>query len=301
MTIKSLYHKTDEMGKFEGNRFYIKKFNIKKSDRVFVISAKTIGGNLTPFLEGFFAVSNVDEGDYHINGEKFELKLSLSTIVKPKEPINISSIQNRISRRVFASRFMNQVKPNLTNNEIDEFHSLLTQFQEKIIENKSSEDALLQDFNEILQSDTERSQHILARIGQGQFRKNVVSVWGLEREMCVLTGITLPVILTASHIVPWSECTEEKASMRLDGANGILLCANIDRLFDRYYISFLRKGSACTVKYSKLLSNDYINQLGLTKDLELVPNRMQPQDKDRFFGYIEAHYKRFLELEAERS
>lgn len=299
MAIKSVYHKSEERGPFEGKQFFTTSKDLLVSDKVYVISSKKSGNRLVPYLEGCFEVESCSGGDYEIHNKKYKYKAILAPIARPKQPIDISTVRDRMGRSAFASRFLNQVKPHLSSSEIEEFESLLSKHQEKIIAITEAEDRLTEDFQEIMQSDTERVQTILARIGQGKFRESVAEVWGLDKEICLLTGIAFPSILTASHIVPWSDCVGEKAAMRWDGANGILLCAHIDRLFDRYYLSFVRKGLSCAIQYSASLSNDYRRQLGLTLDLELVPNRMASSDRERFFGYMEAHYKRFLEREAE--
>jgi len=106
--------------------------------------------------------------------------------------------------------------------------------------------------------------------------------WGIKQEVCLLSGLMLPDILTASHIVLWRECTDDKSSWRLDGANGILLSENYDRLFDRHLISFVRQGSSCVIQISERLSNSHRFQLGLTSDLYLSPNNMKNEYRERF-------------------
>lgn len=81
-------------------------------------------------------------------------------------------------------------------------------------------------------SETEKQQLILARRGQGQFRKNVQR---LERH-CRVTHVDQQEHLRASHCKPWRDC--QTAEERLDGENGLLLTPSIDHLFDRGFISF---------------------------------------------------------------
>lgn len=71
-----------------------------------------------------------------------------------------------------------------------------------------------------------------ARMGQGTYRAALIRAWGGE---CALTGIECPEMLLASHIKPWSACNKRE---KLDVANGLLLSANVDALFDRFLISF---------------------------------------------------------------
>lgn len=78
---------------------------------------------------------------------------------------------------------------------------------------------------------TEREAIIQARIGQGQFRKNVAQ---LETH-CRITRVSEPTHLRASHTKPWRTSTNEE---RLNGENGLLLTPTIDHLFDRGFIAF---------------------------------------------------------------
>lgn len=297
MSTKSIYHMTHIMEEFTGTEFYTKKGGIKTSDTVYVISSN--GTGTEPFLEGAFKVSDTEEGIFPVGKQKFEQKAYLSILRRPESPISLSYLQDRLSAKKFASRFMN-FKPNLQDYEISEFDDLLLKANSKKEVFKSAEPELISDLENILQTETECTREVLCRIGQGAFRINVAEVWGLDNEVCVVTGIALPAILTASHIVPWHQCTGSKVAMRLDGANGILVCANIDRLFDRYLLTFVKKGSSCVVKYSNSLDGDYLKQLQMTEDLELVPNRMSKSDKERFFSNIQEHNNEFYKREAER-
>lgn len=80
--------------------------------------------------------------------------------------------------------------------------------------------------------ETEREYLRSARVGQGGFRKALLKQFG---EACPVTGISNPELLVASHIKPWSACSNIE---RLDSQNGLLLSALIDRLFDRGLITF---------------------------------------------------------------
>jgi putative restriction endonuclease len=111
-------------------------------------------------------------------------------------------------------------------------------------------------------SDTEKHQLLLARRGQGTFRKNVYSI---ER-YCRVTGIETIELLVASHIIPWSLCSS--ANERLDGNNGLLLTPSIDRLFDRGYITFLDDGS---VKISSHLKDEDAKKFGLLNISTIIP------------------------------
>jgi hypothetical protein len=103
---------------------------------------------------------------------------------------------------------------------------------------------------------TEKEQIIKARRGQGQFREGVLAY----EKRCRVTGVEDPEFLVASHIKPWRSATNEE---RLDGENGLLLTPNIDRLFDRGFISFSDGGDLMIAPSS---SRDCLRKLGLPVD-----------------------------------
>lgn len=84
---------------------------------------------------------------------------------------------------------------------------------------------------------TEKERLLLARVGQGSFRKKLLDRW----ENCSVLGCGPETALVASHIVSWRTCKTNEE--RLDPNNGLLLSPNLDKLFDRRMISFSDKGS----------------------------------------------------------
>ncbi|MDH6183592.1 HNH endonuclease signature motif containing protein [Polaromonas sp. CG_23.6] len=85
---------------------------------------------------------------------------------------------------------------------------------------------------------TERSYLRTSRVGQGQFRQDLIRVY---EGRCPISGIEHDQLLIASHIKPWKVCTNAE---RLDSSNGILLSALVDRLFDKGLITFSQGGAA---------------------------------------------------------
>ena len=63
------------------------------------------------------------------------------------------------------------------------------------------------------------------RIGQRFFRNAVLAAYN---ERCCITGLSIPSLLVASHIVPW-RCDK---SNRVNPRNGLLLSALHDKAFD---------------------------------------------------------------------
>lgn len=84
--------------------------------------------------------------------------------------------------------------------------------------------------------ETQKSQIITSRRGQGVFKANV----RLVETFCRVTKVANSKHLIASHIKPWKKSTDVE---KLSGFNGLLLSPHIDHLFDKGYISFEPKGS----------------------------------------------------------
>lgn len=70
------------------------------------------------------------------------------------------------------------------------------------------------------------------RKGQDYFRRMILANYGGR---CALTGIDIPQLLLASHIIPWSDKSHKKD--RLNPCNGICLSALYDKAFDQGLIT----------------------------------------------------------------
>ncbi|MHB1768029.1 MAG: HNH endonuclease [Phycisphaerae bacterium] len=78
---------------------------------------------------------------------------------------------------------------------------------------------------------TEVTRTVRARRVQGFFRAAVLASYEFR---CAVSGIAIPELLNASHIIPWQEDTKRRA----DPCNGIALNTLYDRAFDRGLITF---------------------------------------------------------------
>ena len=72
---------------------------------------------------------------------------------------------------------------------------------------------------------TTRAAIVRARVNQGFFRAAILACYGAR---CCITGLRIPQLLTASHIVPWAVDVKN----RTNPANGLCLNAFHDRAFD---------------------------------------------------------------------
>ncbi len=96
----------------------------------------------------------------------------------------------------------------------------------------------------------EKDAIVKVRINQDKFRDGLLRKY---KGKCSLCGVDEESVLIASHIKPWSKSDEHE---KLDLNNGLLLCPNHDRLFDRGFISF--DGSGNIVISEKLSANSKV-------------------------------------------
>lgn len=75
----------------------------------------------------------------------------------------------------------------------------------------------------------ERETVIRQRVNQSSFRSMILANYN---EQCAISGICIPQLLVASHIIPWADNEEE----RLNPENGICLSPLYDKAFDRGFI-----------------------------------------------------------------
>jgi putative restriction endonuclease len=105
---------------------------------------------------------------------------------------------------------------------------------------QTSQSTLIEDLQQIARRKvdaTTRERLGSARVGQGQFRTDVLKLWGGR---CAVTGTRVLVVVRASHIKPWRHSTDEE---RLDPENGLPLAAHLDALFDAGWITFGSDGT----------------------------------------------------------
>jgi len=77
-------------------------------------------------------------------------------------------------------------------------------------------------------------REVKTRVNQNVFRQIVLANYNRK---CAITGIDLPDLLMASHIIPWSQNETE----RLNPENGICLSALYDRAYDKGLIGITEK------------------------------------------------------------
>ncbi|MGD9929638.1 MAG: HNH endonuclease [Mangrovibacterium sp.] len=79
-----------------------------------------------------------------------------------------------------------------------------------------------------------KTREVKTRVNQNIFRQIVLANYSSR---CAITGIDLPDLLVASHIIPWAKNEQE----RLNPENGICLSSLYDKAFDKGLIAFSEK------------------------------------------------------------
>lgn len=132
-----------------------------------------------------------------------------------------------------------------------ESERILAQYEGTSVEKKFEKE--LRDIPSDIIGDTKIRQ-VRTRVNQNVFRQIILANYDYK---CALSGIDIPELLVASHIIPWSENKKE----RLNPENGICLSSLYDKAFDQGLIGF---DNSCKVLFSeRLFSNvgkDYFDK-----------------------------------------
>ena len=105
---------------------------------------------------------------------------------------------------------------------------------------------VIPEIEDSLREGIDRPVETTTRVGQSFFRTAVLSAYN---QRCCITGLSIPRLLVASHIVPWSHDPANRVNPR----NGLLLSALHDRAFDA---GLLTINDDMTVRVSPAHSED---------------------------------------------
>lgn len=141
--------------------------------------------------------------------------------------------------------------------------------------------ALLEDTSP--QEGREAVRLMKTRVNQAAFREIILDIY---ENTCCITGIDLPQVNRASHIIPWSV----SKPTRMDPRNGLCLSATYDAAFDRNLISLdddYRLLISRDIKdhYCSLAAKSYFLNRG-GEQIQL-PKRLKPR-----LDYLEQHRNR---------
>lgn len=131
----------------------------------------------------------------------------------------------------------------------------------------------------------ERLAIVKQRVNQSFFRSAVICSYNFK---CCITGVGIPELLEACHIVDWSE---DKTN-RSNPENGLCLNTLFHKAYDKYLI-------AITPDYNIIISDEMIEKtedssfknylLELRNKKLLLPNRFYPKRE-----FLDCHYQKYL-------
>lgn len=133
----------------------------------------------------------------------------------------------------------------------------------------------------------EKRALIKIRLGQSNYRKKLIEYWD---KSCV-TKLEMQELLIASHIKPFSECSENE---KYDLFNGLLLTPNYDKLFDKFLISFDKYGK---ILISSLLEKSDLKKLGISEEDKLNSEKISINH----FDYLKYHNEIFYKKERNKN
>ena len=121
----------------------------------------------------------------------------------------------------------------------------------------------------------EREAMVKVRVNQSFFRRAVLAAYDFK---CCVTGLEIPQLLNASHIVPWSK---DKAN-QVNPRNGLCLNAMHDRAFDR---GLLTVTPDLIIKVSKSIKTK--NTSSTVRDFFLKYDGLEISKPTRFLPEVE--------------
>ncbi len=156
-------------------------------------------------------------------------------------------------------------------------------FKEEILDSELGDGTLITDIKQIESNKatdpTTKQALISARIGQGKFGSDVREQWN---HCCCVTGSSTAAVLEASHIKRWADSNDQE---RLDPNNGLLLTANLHKLFDAGLISFDASGEMLVS--SKLSESE-------REIFRLVGRSLSKKPLTKTANYLAHHRAKFL-------
>jgi len=161
---------------------------------------------------------------------------------------------------------------------VDEANRLKDQFEVAVTEEVEEE-------AEAPQGPSERLAIAKRRLHQSFFRDAVRANYD---NRCCLTGLCVKECLTASHIVPWSRSSQDRA----DPTNGLCLSATFDRLFDAGLLSVSQEMTAVFSKQLKRSADKRTHDPALCYDGQrLALPRKLPPSRERLAWHFEHIFK----------
>ena len=283
------YHKSHERGPFSERQYLTNQSHACRGDRLFVgIGDKPKGTSY--MLSGEYEICEQPER-IQLGDGRSSYRLSLRPLRAFTSPVRLDTDRTVTNDR-FRRAYVYGGGPMKLKPEWEEV------FERLLDDACASTSTVAEDIEDVLNDesigDTTKRQWIEARIGQGKFRLGVIDTWGAG-EVCAITGIDVREILNASHIVAWKDSKE----LRLEGTNGLLLCAHLDRLFDRYLISFDDIGRLIvSLRLAPERWATLEKELNVKKGVGLRMDRMNFTDERKVLANLKVHRTRMAKIDS---
>lgn len=126
-------------------------------------------------------------------------------------------------------------------------------YESKVLKSESLANPFQVNQPKLPYGNTEIFREVKTRLVQSFFRRTVLESYNYR---CAISGLAIPDLLVASHIIPWAK----DETRRADPTNGIALNALYDKAFDRHLISFDENFALILSEKIKKKSNDKIIQ-----------------------------------------
>ncbi|KMP12047.1 restriction endonuclease [Candidatus Nitromaritima sp. SCGC AAA799-C22] len=121
---------------------------------------------------------------------------------------------------------------------------------------------------------SDKTVQTTTRIGQNFFRRSVLSAYDGQ---CCITGLAIPKLLIASHIVPW----RNDAANRLNPQNGLCLSMLHDKAFDIGIITIAKDMTVRVSRKHKAKSDYFFDTALLAYDGKPIslPDKFRPSEE----------------------
>ena len=141
------------------------------------------------------------------------------------------------------------------------------------LQEKQYGEVIIEDASDVFPTrKTEMECMVRVRLVQSFFRDTILVNYNSR---CAFCGLNLPLLLIASHIIPWKDSVEKRADPR----NGICLCALHDKAFDKGILSIDVNFGILVSSLAKKKTVSVIHRVGLI-DIEgnkiTLPRRFMP-------------------------
>ena len=198
-----------------------------------------------------------DEGDcYHIYGKTFGANQKETTLL-------CMAISSLTDKPVKLFQILDNDSTQISKNDVEAIKTF--------VDLHSTQSFEIMD--DTLEFDDDDSDKVKDKLRSPKFVYNLLSKFGGEKR-CALCGCKIDSIIQAAHIYPLASIRKrsdlndsEKFSLAIDKDNGIWLCENHHKLFDRELIWF-EEGKLCVSKHINDEDTAFVEQITTIEEIE---------------------------------